>query len=120
MTAAHDIARAIRLRVPSWREERPAEGLWIFGGVCEWAGTEIIIEGRVRRIRPLWPAKEIGPTIDAYARSTCVSIRIDLPVLVDKSDVSRVLTALEAIGALPPVAKTDSMTAAWLARGTAP
>lgn len=63
------------------------------------SANEIILEGRNRRVRTgMPPGVTLGPTVGGYADG--VAFQLDLPHVVDKYDLRRVLDVLKALGAL--------------------
>lgn len=102
MSVADILARMIRERVPDWTEDCPDTGLWTWAGTGDWSDSEVILEGRVRRFQPVsyrQHGRNLGPSVDGYAHG--IALRIDLPEMVDGSDLRGVLDALERLGILP-------------------
>lgn len=102
-TAAADLARRIRARVPGWTETSEEPGHWRWTDPDEdREGRYIEIDGRLRdkvpTAEPMW-GKHVGPQLLGYCKQTTVFVV--LPQLVDKTDLSAALAAMETIDALP-------------------
>lgn len=100
--AVTDLARMIRKRIPTWTEERPEPGLWIWTDPDEETDTVVMLDGSRRRFMPSVPWRrgiDHGPTLIGYDRE--ITVRVDLPHVVDRSDLGLAQDALVAIGALP-------------------
>lgn len=110
VSAATDLATMIRAQMIlstgadadgvliGW-SERTEPGWWWWRQLEGDNPSEIILEGRTRRVRSgLPPSQEIGPTVGGFADG--VAFQLDLPSVVDKHDLRRVLDVLKALGAL--------------------
>lgn len=101
LSAASDLARLVRDRVFGWTEEQPEPRLWIWTRTEEDADEVVAVDGR-DRVFPCAPWQEDqhhGPTL--MGRSNGVTVRVDLPHLLDRHDMRTAIAALAAIGALP-------------------
>lgn len=103
-SAAADVARRIRQRVPGWVEENPEPGLWAWTDPDPDHGDQpraVLVDGRDRTMRVLPPmtGKPMGPSVVGFHRD--LTVKVDLPALVDYTDMIAALHALEAIDALP-------------------
>lgn len=109
MSAADDLARRIRARIPDWTEQSEGPGHTRWTEPPEEGAEEdneiyvrqVIVDGRERRLRvlPVMEDRRIGPTLIGFDAG--VTVRVDLPDLVDLTDMLSAMAALEAIGALP-------------------
>lgn len=100
-SAADDLVRLIRLRVPNWTEDSTEPRVWRFTDEDpDWSGRFVVVDGREGRVLtcPLAPG-HYGPTLSAMADGRMV--HVDLPASVDWTDLRRALAVAEAIGALP-------------------
>ena len=104
--AADMLAAMIRARVADWTEDHPVDGFWVWTNPdTELADPpEVILEGRVRRVRPisdrhLGQGVTFGPTVSAFANG--VAVQVELPPMVDRSDLATALDVLAAAHVLP-------------------
>lgn len=110
-TAAYDLARMIRQRIdamagPSWAEVETAPRSWRWVQQDGDDGTHnrvIEIEGSDRKFFPSISEQigvQHGPTLIGHYHG--VTVRIDLPYMVDKVDLRGAIEALVALGVLDP------------------
>ncbi|WP_405490439.1 hypothetical protein [Nocardia sp. NBC_00511] len=104
-TAASDIARLIRDRVPGWMETSQGAGHWRFTDPDpDYTGRYVEVEGRDRIVpvtaEPMH-GKHVGPSVLGYFNK--LTVFVVLPEMSDRSDMLSALAAAEAIDALPAV-----------------
>lgn len=102
-TAAADLARFIRARVPAWTEISDEPGHWRWTDSDEdYGGRYVEIDGRLRdkvpTAEPMW-GKHVGPQLLGYCKQTTVFVV--LPEMVDKTMMFAAMAAMEAVDALP-------------------
>jgi len=101
LAAANDVAAMVRRRIPDWTEETPEPLLWRWTDRDEDYERTVTVDGRERIMRtvPEMAGQRFGPSLVGICGGVVVTV--DLPSLVDITDMRSALRALTAVGALP-------------------
>ncbi len=103
VSAAESIARALRGRVPGWKETSDRPGLWRWTDPDpDYSGRYVELNGTNRWYVPVAAelmGKHTGPQLTGSSRQ--VVVVVVLPHLIDGTDIASALAAMEAIDALP-------------------
>lgn len=102
-SAAAELARMIRDRVPDWTETTDEPGYWRWTDPDpDYDGRYVEIDGRTREHVPVADpliGAHVGPQLLSYnADVTCFVV---LPNMVDRHDLRMAIQVAEVIGALP-------------------
>jgi hypothetical protein len=109
VSAADDIVRLLRKRVPDWAKETVEPGLWKFTSntdpdeIIERYGPDFaLVDGRERAVYVLpeqFADKRVGPSLIGYSNG--VTTHICFASMLDLGEVHQALGALERMGVLP-------------------